>query len=382
MINNLKVYILIAMSLFFISCEMKEDKGNFINGRVVLENNSRNIKISIYEAKDINDTLFSIMNRYPSIGTKVTKNHLFDFNNEEPIKSTYTDKNGNWEITDLVEGKYHILYNKDGFVSFDYDINVSNGENALKNKSFVSPIVFADTTISGNVKIKPFSNIIIKGGLVVDEFSSLEIGEGCNIAMFDSSSKLGFDKASIKVLEGGELLLKGSKDNFIKVYGANGNKVNSKEIWSGIKVGSGAKGVFRYCEFFNGREAVFYLKSKVDVENCVFFNCEQGLGFEMNKSGNCNRNIFLACNTGLSGVKIDSFDIKDNIYYGNRKGAFFYGLGSCDFRNSMVCKNYIGLSNIELFSGIVHECNFVANDIIPAINSPELKPNHCSILFI
>ena len=53
---------------------------------------------------------------------------MFDKNTEPAVKSVNSDKNGNWEMTDLTKGEYVVVYNKEHAFEFQYGVTVGSGE--------------------------------------------------------------------------------------------------------------------------------------------------------------------------------------------------------------------------------------------------------------
>jgi len=357
----LRLFALSVLTIITSSCSLfEEDKGNYLTGKINYLGSSgdKNVKVSLYNYPQINDTLLNLSIQYPNIGAKISRELLFDKNSEPAVKSTNSDKDGNWEMTDLDKGEFVVVYNKEHAFEFQYGISVGSGETEAGNQSLDTAWVFLDgSVIESDLTFAQNSNIYIQGSVSVDEFSKVIVEDGVKIAFSDSTVE--YDKGALNVL--GVIEFNGAEDNYIHCFGENDELIGG---WNRIKISGDVIGTFKYTKFLNAKSAIFYLESFLDVENCIFNNCEIGIKFELNHSGIVKNNLFTNSKiNGIFGNLVDDFQNTNNLFYKNRVGLHFYGQGESNSFNNIFYDNYFGIRHSDNMSGVVRNCLFEKNNL-------------------
>ena len=75
---------------------------------------------------------------------------MFDKNTEPAVKSVNSDKDGNWEMTDLTKGEFVVVYDKEHAFEFQYGVAVGSGETEVGTQSLDTAWVFQDGNVIDN----------------------------------------------------------------------------------------------------------------------------------------------------------------------------------------------------------------------------------------
>jgi len=359
------LFICIISTLFF-ACTAEKDKGDYLKGRVLIDGQpSSGVLVRLYDYPQVNDTLEYLQSQYPGIGVKVTRQLNFDKNAQSVIREVYSDKNGNWEMDNLSTGSYVAVYLKDGLCKNQYGVTVGSGGSNAGDFDFGKPFIYKnDSTITGNVIWPAGSSVYIQGKIVVDEMATLTVEPGVSIAFSDSAAA--YPKGELAIYGKAEFV--GTEVNYISFSGLG----ELKNAWNGVKVGERAEGKFRYCAFYNGYAAIISIKSKPDVENCLFANNRTGLNFEANRDGNIYSNSFINNGTGIYGKPADSITFNQQLLYKNNIGMRFLGPSKFSVNNTIFHGNMTGFRGSSSMAagdtamtshiiGSIEHCEFTKN---------------------
>ena len=213
--THIFAFCLLSFFLFGGGCSdnPSEPEGVTYSGKVTLEGETdfSDVTIGLYKPVEIDPDLLEINQNYPNIGVEFTQQTEFYHREQQPAYSTKTNASGDWSIEGVGDGKYHIVFEKEGF-GWQVIYNVSSTNNAINLKKSLK--------LSGNY----LENMIIPGGTFVEieqdvffrNTAALSIESGVIIA-FKNNSSLSIE---------GNFICHGTLDKNIRVYGSSASSTN------------------------------------------------------------------------------------------------------------------------------------------------------------
>ena len=354
--NKISTWLFISIvSALIFSCTAESSKSSFIKGTVTVEGSPvSGALVSIYVYPELNDTLEYLQELYPNIGCKVTRELAFDKNENTPVAQIYTDSKGNFETDELESGKYVVVINSEGAVKQLVDIAVVDGETNIGTINYTKIFRYTNNSLlTGNVLWPAGSSVYIEGKIILDEMANLFVEEGVQLFFSDSTQNFPFGELTIY----GKAEFFGSEKDFITISGA-GKFMNA---WNSIKLGSQSEGVFRYCAFYDGRNALLALKADLYIENCVFLNNTFGLYNEISNKELYNKLSFVGNAIGCYNARPDSLSYSSTLFFKNQTGMNVYGPGCFFVNNILFSSNKMAYKAVYDLYGSIFNCSFFNN---------------------
>lgn len=299
------IFLLISSVLFSCSKETTLPvTGKTLSGKVILinsmdkdiiENQSTTIQLFNYgsEFSEISE----IKTEYSFIGANFDEGMFYDHRLlGVAYKEATTDTEGNFEVEDIAEGNYILIYSADGFGWHKQIVNVFDD---LYITLSMRETISAETSFNGNLTWGPNQHILVGDDFLVPVNCSLTILENTVIEL---------NSSNITVV--GDLIVNGDKHNPI-IFTSNEN-IPSKGDWEGLKFFTNNT-ILSNC-IFQWADIAIDNHGKFEATNVAFLNClEYGVIFN-SYSSNIYNSILFDCHNGVyaSWTKMDSIDILIN----------------------------------------------------------------------
>ncbi len=296
--------LLICCILFFIfgcnSDPASPSSKHKLSGTIIFMDSSGQIidnsyaQIDIYAVGSEFEMLKELKSDHSSLGTNIDPNLFNDYRLLGiPVKSASTGNNGDFEMEDITEDKYILVYSADGFGWHKRTIDIHDDEYVELN---MRETIVAEQAVSNSVTWGPNQHIIIDEDLAILASGSLTILENTVIEMSNSG---------LSVI--GELEINGSAE--LPVIMTSSEIQPAKGDWGGIEIYSGNCDL-TYC-IIQWAGAGIDNEGNLELENtAIINNLEYGIIFDY-KSGNVNNCTIYDCRDGIYGywTKEDSEEI-------------------------------------------------------------------------
>ncbi len=380
------LFILIFCVLFMFSCSSstKPETGS-LSGKIILVNDTGDpeldpidysgITVALYKLAVLDTTIVRINNEYPQIGVQINQETEFDHRYQQPIVKTITNADGLFKLTEIISGKYNLVYFKAGWgIRYEYNIVVNKGENYIfdtkaqvqghykssdiiygsgkENSEFVLyPMKYLSSTIQNSYVFQEDHSYLITqdtsflSSVVLQNSAFVFINPGCRVDFWDSVSMPESGKrwwiTSSKGIFTNEMNIPSDDDNILKIRLANYNGINIRNgkishIMDGVEINS----------------------DETNINEMVFTN-----GFTALVSNGNNLNLNYTLIKGFksrTNVLYGNSNISQNIFYNNYDNLI---VDSSDFyvNNNYFNSNWVGIRPIYGNTIIRNNC-FWYND--------------------
>ncbi len=310
---------LLIIGLFTLRCS-ETGTGNekvTFSGTVTLEGQTdySGVKVSLYAPVKLDTALERINQQYPAIGFQISQKTAFDHRAHEPLYTTVTDGDGNWEI-EAEDGTYNIVAEMNGF-GWKY--------------------IYETSQKTTDVELKEV--ILLKGSLVQDydipAGSFVEIDN--TVTIFPDNGLTLNTPVTLLFKNNGRLIVRGRlfTQNGSEVFYFNDNETTQSSL--NMEIESAHKIELKHLYFINTKNPIYINgSSQVSLEqsyfadnttgidvlntdslfinNCIFAGCETAI-YSRTANINFTRNVVKgAGENGYVAINDDNSEIRENVF--------------------------------------------------------------------
>ena len=356
----------LSFVICLISCSDPTSSNNVtFSGTVILEDTTdySGVTVSLYKPVELDTALVRINQEYPNIGVQISQETEFDHREHEPVYTTITNADGNWEIKKVEEREYNVVAEKDSF-GWIYKFNVVNTDG-------INLTLYKENELEGqlpnNLRLMAFHHYIVKDDIEILEGDKIQIDEGAWIR-FDGSYKFEIY---------GDLDLNGTESEYIKFTSNLENTEENK--WRFIRFNQVNYPIISFVHLsFSGSGMRFEGCENITVGNSIFEKCSLN-GIIIKQSSECIleniiiRNTLDAC---LMQYTLNA-EIKNNIFNQNRRGIKFEYSGN-HVKNNYFYSNETGVYSLAKPSADITHNEFENNQrgVFCAGSDPVIRSNN------
>ena len=394
------ILLILLLCVLIYSCSSStEPKQGSLSGRIVLVNDTGNsmndpidfsgITVALYKLTEIDTTISRINREYPAIGIQVSQETEFDHRLQNPIITTNTDSNGNFEITSINAGTYNVVILKEGWgFRYFYNVELNTGTNN---------ILGLDNINANDLQLYPevHCGSIIDSSVIVSEWHHLVINEDTYF-LPDSSLQLE-SNAILRIAQGkkieinGQLIARGTEKNMFwittnyGIFDLEKKAIDDIECYQSFKVMQNANiinSTIEWGKFSFGYSCVrLYNYPAICITNCTTYSIENGLLFEhcneVYVSKMVSRGISNITNNGIQFLFTESGILEKTIVINNKTGLLIKDQTNPIVRNNYTCLNQYGIelyeSNSEVKNNTITKNEFGIR--IAGISTPIVTKN-------
>lgn len=374
-IQNKSILILIViLTQFIITCKKNtndpENTYIAISGKITLEGetNHSNIEVMLFKSIQIDTEISNIRQDFINVGIPVNQKTEFYWREEEPIRTTITDKNGNWSFEDVEKDEYHVVARNAGYGwKVLYNIKL-NENNILLNKQI--PL---NGIITQNLDIPENSFVFVEGNTTFEQNITLSIGSG-TIIEFAKNSSLSIN-GSFNVngqLDREIYFVSQAKDNNNRISVSLSQSINIKylcsfDVQKGIYISSSQNINIEQCRFKNQNLSVELFNSQnIQFKNNLITNMKNGV-VEQNSQQNFEKNLVIyITDNGLDSKSSRNSLVKNNIFKLCNKSAIGLNVDGANYPYTFITvfENNFENNNFHIQTGFIDSCRVNNNNFL------------------
>lgn len=182
------IWLLALLVLTLASCGGTKPKAYAVSGRVVTENNEplSDVTVLLYRHEMTNVGLTTLKAEYPNHGCDIGMLDDFDHRTSSPVFSVKTDVDGAFVFPKVGEGRYRIVFYKEGF-GFKYQNGIWVDDDLSNVQAMLLPVLEMPTVITDDMILDAERMYFISADTVILPGVSIAVGRNVTLLFYPNT---------------------------------------------------------------------------------------------------------------------------------------------------------------------------------------------------